>query len=249
MLNAIVNGKAGRTKNDIKSGTSWRSAFHGREDLLTASVFERLSYLPGPLLYNLLGNIFGFNSDADNQMVLKEFEFWPRWSMEEEGQSFVEPDAFFVFSDVRTDKRIHIILEAKPHDSLAQYSKQWHEQCEAYSKCDNFLKKTPEKTFFMAIGGLGYQKESFLSLENNIKKTFDHINFVGASWAKLTNQINREYEKNLDTHIQLLLRDILSALSLAGYQEVLTMESLVSEWELRNSYSTHSETLGSFLNV
>ena len=46
MLNAIIYGKAGRMGWDgQKESLSWRQVFQTREDLLTATFFERFSYL------------------------------------------------------------------------------------------------------------------------------------------------------------------------------------------------------------
>ena len=244
MLNAIVNGKAGRTKEDIKAGTSWRAAFHGREDLLTASVFERLSYLPGPIFWEILEKSFklsvnigslGFPSD----IRLGQFEFWPRFNVTKQdkistsGASYREPDLFFQFHCQSLSRRIDIILEAKPYDSIGQDAGQWDEQCAAY--IENYSSKA-QHVLYLAIGGLGQRSERLNHLRTQLETKYRNIKFYGTSWTKLTHIIKNMRDGDIDIHVKFLLNDVLQALNLAGYREIVPLQSLVSARPFNRHY-------------
>lgn len=64
--------------------------------MLTASVFERLSYLPGADLWSILHTAF---PDLPPYRVaeLKEIIFWPRWKDIESDGGQVEPDVIMDF--------------------------------------------------------------------------------------------------------------------------------------------------------
>jgi hypothetical protein len=77
LLHAVLGSKAG--KLPVSDGTvSWRSAFRISEDLLTASVFGRLSYLDGPALWRVLRTTFGHSLPEYRVAELKEIAFWPK---------------------------------------------------------------------------------------------------------------------------------------------------------------------------
>lgn len=102
MLNAVLAGK--------KRGTGLQGsleAAEGAEDVLTASLFERLGYLPDALFTavfsELLGEPFG---------PLQQLDFWPSWYLEDGRR--VEPDLLL------QDAQRALLVEAKRHDHVRQ---------------------------------------------------------------------------------------------------------------------------------
>lgn len=105
MLNAVIAGKkrgTGLEGQRLKLGQA-----EGAEDVITATVFERLSYLPGELfsatLAELIGEPFG---------PLEEISFWPSWYLGDGRR--VEPDVLL------RDGQHSLLVEAKRHDHANQ---------------------------------------------------------------------------------------------------------------------------------
>lgn len=109
MLRAMLHGK--RRGSGIKD----RQAFHGGEDLLTASVFERLGYLGDDFLVGILQALPGFAAASPDLLgELEEITFWP--SLQDSNQRRVEPDVLIRFSNLT------LLVEAKRHDGVCQHS-------------------------------------------------------------------------------------------------------------------------------
>lgn len=105
MLNAVLAGK--------KRGTGLHSlhvaleSAEGAEDVLTASVFERLSYLPEHLLTRVLSELLG-----EAFGPLQRIDYWPSWYLADGTR--VEPDVLLQGSDCT------LLVEAKRHDHMHQ---------------------------------------------------------------------------------------------------------------------------------
>lgn len=105
MLNAVLAGK--------KRGTGLQGqqmAFElaeGAEDVLTASVFERLSYLPDDLLSVVLSDLLG-----EPLGPLQRIDYWPSWYLPD--GSRVEPDVLLQGSGYT------VLVEAKRLDNMRQ---------------------------------------------------------------------------------------------------------------------------------
>lgn len=112
MLNAIVNGK--RRGSGLEGMSQRIACATGSEDLLTALVFERLSYLPDealPIFWEVLLPESEFALGA-----IERIEFWPRLELDEQ---IVEPDVV-----VQTTNAL-IVVEAKRWDKMdQQYAQQ-----------------------------------------------------------------------------------------------------------------------------
>ena len=82
MLNAVLKGKATRGRVG-EEPVYWRELLRSSEDFVTASVFERLSYLSDETLWCVI------RSAVEPPDVLAGFlapgqlsaEFWPRWRL------------------------------------------------------------------------------------------------------------------------------------------------------------------------
>ncbi|NDW01929.1 hypothetical protein [Salipiger sp. PrR002] len=93
MLNSILHSKAGRAGEEDR--IFWRESFQTREDHITATFIERLSYLSGPTAMKLLREAARHDSADGAQLFAwktAEFatvDFWPRWPAPDAGRTSV----------------------------------------------------------------------------------------------------------------------------------------------------------------
>lgn len=106
MLNAV---KYGKKRGTGLVATNLQEA-EGAEDVLTATVFERLAYLPDALLTRILSVLFDHLLPLG---ALLKCEFWPSWRLN--GQR-VEPDLLLQWEHSR------FLVEAKRWDGVQQQS-------------------------------------------------------------------------------------------------------------------------------
>src|ERR1700688_2213729 len=99
MLNAFTHGKGRRAPTDIAAGESLRKALSTSEDMLTATVFERLGYLTDASLCAVLHRTFGLAPLSPGDARLDSLVFWPKLTKcaDKLGQE-VEPDVVLRFS-------------------------------------------------------------------------------------------------------------------------------------------------------
>ena len=77
MLNAILNSKSGRLSRDDEHNIRWKEIYRASEDLLTATIFERLSYLPPEIAWELLVSASGGQLPKYRLVEITNIEFWP----------------------------------------------------------------------------------------------------------------------------------------------------------------------------
>ena len=205
MLNAIISGKK------YGSGFAGRSLeigeFEGAEDLLTASVFERLSYLETPLLSIVLNHFIGATVFKKNS-ELTDIRFWPRWNKEDNiGQ--VEPDVVMYFQS----EKILFLIEAKRWDGcLMQGEDQWGAQLKALAhRLEVGLEEewNVSKVFYIPLGGIEGLENSFLSIDLLNDRDIE-LQIFPRSWTNL-----REALPNIVTsHSERLLKDIILSMEL-----------------------------------
>ena len=240
MLNAILTGKSGTTiAQDITKGTSWRTLFKKSEDLLTATVFERLAYLPSRRFFQIISDTFGlsfeFIAGNTETIILKTIEFWPRWDDVTDNALIVEPDVFLSFYIPETGKTIDMIIEAKPFDTgTLQYKTQWERQILSYAAMAKELESPVIRVVYLALGGLGLDpKIRFSTLKNEFINTCDdvlypkNLDFAGCSWSALMDTC--ENLNDLTEFVTRIVADILEALSLSGYSKRLYFNDLILE--------------------
>lgn len=109
MLNAIISSK--KRGSGLENQNQALALAEGAEDVLTASVFERLAYLPDTLLSAVMTQFVGQPFGP-----LQQIEFWPSWPLE--NRTRVEPDVLLC------DAQLQIVIEAKRHDHLRQQDPQ-----------------------------------------------------------------------------------------------------------------------------
>ena len=107
MLNAVFSGKKRGT--GLQNQQTALELAEGAEDVLTASIFERLAYLPDELLTAVLSQLLG-----EPFGPLQAIEYWPSWCLQD--GSRVEPDVLL------QDAQRCVLIEAKRYDPVRQQS-------------------------------------------------------------------------------------------------------------------------------
>lgn len=204
MLNAVISGK--------KRGTGLEGArliigqAEGAEDVITASIFERLAYLPDDLfsatLTTLLGVAFG---------AIEEIDYWPSWYLPDGRR--IEPDV------VISDGQQSLLVEAKRHD----YSRQ---QCAGQLAVELRAGwtegKLAEKCILLTLGGLtDLSHSTHERLYQNIIKALPSCNdnrftLVCCSWQRLFCILEDELKKRSEPGLQRMLSDIAACYSWHG---------------------------------
>ena len=207
MLSAILHGKSGTAED----GTSWRRTFRGSEDLLTAAVWTRVSYLPSALIRELLMSTFPALEELLNAAgEFDRIEFWPRLpAVEASGGRHVEPDALLHF------EKLHVIVEAKRDDSELQKLVQWESEIAAYRESH----PPGELVALIAIGGLGDVREAALLAPRRQADVAAASVPVGAtSWANLMGEVAKlAGSPGVPGHCRRILDDVLRAMELHGF--------------------------------
>ncbi|MGO4575008.1 hypothetical protein AB4Z48_03050 [Cupriavidus sp. 2TAF22] len=136
MLNAVLNGKKRGT--GLEGITLRLGEAEGAEDVLTATVFERLSYLPDTVLVAFFSHLLSLDLPP-----LDEIAFWPWWRLNGTG---VEPDVLLTCGTRR------VLVEAKRHDFLEQqYADQLARELLAGWESDELGE---ENVTLLTIGGM-----------------------------------------------------------------------------------------------
>lgn len=154
MLAAILNGK--RRGSGVEGKQLGLGEATGAEDILTATIFERLIYLPESVRDSFFVQLLG----PDNSIgTLENIEFWPSWWLEERR---VEPDVVLYGSE-RT-----LLIEAKRHDDLKQqYAGQLANELKAGWEGGHLSKAS----ILLTVGGLqSYTSKDISELETQIDR-------------------------------------------------------------------------------
>jgi hypothetical protein len=143
MLKAVVHGKAGRIEEKGKPSVSWRTLFKTYEDLMSAAVFSRFSYLSAGAQSYLLQSWLG---DSEHFSTFEEIAFWPTYQLDDYGQETdVEPDLVLSFKDC------NLIIEVKRPLGGAQDIEQWRGEIKSFLQSGE---DTDKPLYFLAIGGV-----------------------------------------------------------------------------------------------
>ncbi|MGH7801292.1 MAG: hypothetical protein ACREOW_11815 [Thermodesulfobacteriota bacterium] len=214
MLNAILYGKKRGLGQEVRSLIE---GFEGAEDLLTASVFERLSYLPDEKLWAILSSPKIWQSLAINitPQTLSSFSFWPKWKLKRNLKGVeperVEPDCSVEYENIA------IIIEAKRYDDIEQqYAKQLGKESIAYWETPN-----SKPVMLLAVGGLvNYSDKEITKILEGINNYLlsqlgraPSFYFTAISWATLFKVIENQI---ISRHEKRILDDIREAMLLHG---------------------------------
>lgn len=197
MLSAILHGKkkgTGLAGIRLKIGET-----PGAEDVLTATIFERISYLPEEVFKQFINNLLGYDAFG----YLYDLEFWPSWEIEDYR---VEPDVVLFDATEQV-----IIVEAKRYDDIQQqYARQLANEIFASFKIEI------NNPILLIIGGMtNYDKKEI----NNIKKQIDieltrksykgNYRLCAKSWQKVYLTLEQTIQEAMNTpSLQRLLADI-----------------------------------------
>lgn len=228
MLRAILDGKGRTIPEGLKAGDSLRKVYKVSEDLLTATVFERLAYLDGPTFWSILRATFRPDVLPDRKVVeLAEIEFWPRWSKANPTlEQDVEPDVILRFSVGDPSVRVTLVVECKlgGWQEAGQWRREWIAHEMEFAGDD-----APDECFFLALGGLG----AFKGKPQEMVSAFAKSASVGASlpivataadWSNLLHALHTvEVKAGPERRI---VEDIRRALALHGYRRVRPLGDL-----------------------
>ena len=228
MLHAIINGKAGALTSDVSEGQTWRHAYRASEDLLTAATFERLAYLSGARLWQILASTFHSGGLPQRKVAeLLDIEFWPFWqdATEKLGQA-VEPDVVLTFSIGDPAQIAVLIVECKAGGGL-QYPDQWAREWTAFdARCATT--ERPDEVWLLALGGVPEgPAQTTKSFTERIRKAWGlEIRAVAADWTDLARAVEEIGASSvMEARV---LRDIALALDLHGYRNVRPMQEIVA---------------------
>lgn len=212
MLSALIHGHAGTIAQDLPPGASWSRVFKAHEDLLTATVFERIGYLPDGLPWALLRSTFP-DLPEHGAIALQQIVFWPRWHDVVRGHGRVEPDVILEFWAPKLGDVI-MCVEAKPPGG-AQFPKQWEREIKAL-----LCEYDAAELHFCALGGLGQQPQDMARQLHAQIDVDPKVKVHGARWRDLAAASVALQDDGCDPAISRVLRDINDALGLYGVRHV-----------------------------
>jgi hypothetical protein len=196
MLNAVFSGKKRGT--GLQSQQTALELAEGAEDVLTASVFERLAYLPDELLTAVLSELLG-----EPFGPLQAIEYWPSWRLPDGTR--VEPDVLL------QDAQRCVLIEAKRHDHVRQQSPRqlanellagWHGE---------YL---GDSCILLKLGGLedasenGRQRLLGEVLDRLPAGSATRFSLVCRSWQQLYQALESQLDPESPAGLQRLLDDI-----------------------------------------
>lgn len=229
MLRAILGNKSGRISVGGES-ISVREVYKDREDMLTAAIISRISYLSDKALTNLFQSIFT-NSPLDFS-VLKEVEFWPNFSSSI--QNRVEPDVILHF-----DWGVMIIEAKRPHDSQ-QYAEQWIKELESLPSSYR-----EGEIYFLSLGGSAANNAAELARFSNLKDSYKDISIplttfmTYQTWEGLIDYLQCSKDSgDLDRSDNYVISDMIEALDLYHVHANIHSLSSLKPWNIKHSSIT-----------
>ncbi len=220
MLTAILNNQAGRIEQAGES-LQWRDVFKTYEDLLTATVFERFNYLSQHTQNQFIS--FLLNSPLDLGR-LHNIEYWPRFSIENNSQSSVEPDLILCFENA------NVLIEVKPPSGGGQYYAQWEREVSALK---NNSRYTNKKLYFVALGGVNeaIHNDELTKLKGEFSDFITHANIL--NWQQVASFLLNDCQ-GCDERDTCIINDIIAAIGLYG------VNTLNLNWQQFKSHSFQS---------
>lgn len=228
MFKAVLRGKSGGIRSDIKNDDTVSGRFgldipSIREDVLSAAVFTRLSYMPANRFWQVLCRMYS-NLPYREYVELKNIEFWPTWSHPDEKRMFAEPDIFLQFEIGDPKKRVDLIIEVKRFETgTLQFYSQHIDQISSYFSDEEVIDKG-DTLYFLTLGGLGNEPENKIEqIRKSVLKRLNYEEFKpshigGASWSMMSNAVSAQSQYSPDIS-KLLLSDLMEILNFAGFKK------------------------------
>lgn len=205
MLNAVLAGKkrgTGLEGQQLALGQA-----EGAEDVITATVFERLAYLPDDLFSAIFSDLLGKPFGA----LAEPPEFWPSWYLEDGTR--VEPDLLL------SDGQRSLLIEAKRHDHARQ---QYAGQLAAELLSGWRMDKLEENCTLLTLGGMNdispaaqrqLREEIIQALPAGVNPCF---RLVCRSWQQLYQTAESHIDAQQTPCIKRLLDDLARAYAWHG---------------------------------
>lgn len=197
----------------VKHNKVNRGLYKANEDALTASIFERLRYLPKELMHHILQEALIDSIPDLDLKQLESIEFWSGWSADNTTNSTrVEPDLF-----IRTATH-DLIIEAKRYDGKQQLRGQWEKEIQAWHN-EYGEEEKPKKLLFIALGGLHTSETEEVHLNGEIIKIYK------CTWSAIlqeVKEIRNELERakgysHQNESICYILDDLILCFALFGF--------------------------------
>lgn len=228
MLNAILESKSGRLHRDGEEGLRWKDIFRESEDLVTATLFERLSYLPGGIAWAILVSASNGVLAPYRLAEIRDMSFWPMWAAEGRSRG-VEPDIFIECELGDPVRNLQVIVEAK-HGG-AQTTDQLCGELNAWLEgVDQGEFEQPDEVMMIAIGGV--DKRTWNGIANavgaHVCARLDALDIdltiVAIDWSDLARAAS--LQGNVSPHVDRIIGDMTRALALFGYFHAVTPRQL-----------------------
>ena len=222
MLNAILSSKSGRVSPEDQQNLRWRDIFRGSEDLITATIFERLAYLAAETAWNLLASASGSQLHAYRLAEITTMEFWPIWSTEDRARG-VEPDVFIAFELGDPVRKFHMIVESKYGG--VQSAWQLKEEILAWRQAVLDEIDTPDHLVVVAIGGLrtGSRRQrledAFRDATVDLADVAGELSLVMIDWSDFARAF--ALHKPQSPHEGRIVEDLRRSLELYGYHHAI----------------------------
>lgn len=221
MLKAVVHGKAGRIEQKGKPSVSWRTLFKTYEDLMSAAVFSRFSYLSAGAQGYLLQSWLG---DSEDFATFEEIVFWPTYQLNDdkpENNVNVEPDLVLRFEDC------NLIIEVKRPCGGAQDIDQWRGEIKSFLQSGE---GTGKPLYFLAIGGVSpiwttWADKLISEFSGNSSKAIEHEGTL-----KQVNALN--WQPVVDSFLALEKHALANGHLLATGQDVRIINDIIEVFEL-----------------
>jgi hypothetical protein len=175
MLNAILNNK---TNGIVRSSSGFADDedFPGHEDSLTATVFERLSYLSDGGLSALLRRIEVMPRISTALPLIENIEFWPRLA-HPSGQAVV-PDVLLEFASA------YIIIESKRWDYVKQ---QKDEQLKLEAEAAVHKHGNHKPFYLWAVGGWTINNNKSYPIRVKYNNSSVNVTVIPLLWHSIGN--------------------------------------------------------------
>jgi hypothetical protein len=195
-----------------------------REDPLTATIFERLAYLPPSLTWNILCRATKPITDGpalppEAPSGAPAFSFWPNLRPSADGRNKlrVEPDVLISWGDTL------LVIEAKHYGE--QHAGQWVEQIRAVRAMPEHWGK---RIWLVAVGGIvaNEQREQAAHVRREITNSLAGV--LALRWEDLHHAIDEFRKFNCPAEQLAILNDIAAGLDAWGYRKKKWFSSLRS---------------------
>lgn len=193
-----------------------------REDPLTATVFERLAYLPPSLAWEILCRAAkpleeGPSLPPDAPLGAPTYSFWPNLRPGADGRNTlrVEPDVLISWDDTL------LIVEAKHYGQ--QYAGQWVEQVRAVRAMSAHKDKA---IWLIAVGGIVWHEQMEQAAHVRRELANASPGLLAMRWEELHHAIDEfRIPKRAPEQLS-VLNDIAAALDAWGYRKKTWFSSL-----------------------